>query len=243
MAIPGATRGTTIPKRTHLLTQEGALGHKGRWGNTDNVIREMRCLLRLSPGSAPWAKHYNQHHRGAVAWSTSQSVGCHCSGYGTQSGMQGKSISGLHKNVSGNAEGRRHRQERGGIQASYWVHWVWGWFLGGLSVSPHVCVGCLNVSPYPQPEWRCSLRAPMSMCKQLGCRKQLLGRLSDPGAHWGETYGVRVHIYIPTRTFSPWTARREQGEAVGAVCVSVSAACVCADLWGQLCVYVYVWVL
>lgn len=139
----------------------------------------MRSLPRLSPGchrgaSTPWAKHNDQHHRGAVVWSTSQTVGCHCLGIWD-------TICDAREEYLGIAQKCVTRCLREEAQAGKGRNT--GQLLGILSlrmvpsVSPHVCVGCLNVGPYPQPEWGCSLRALMSMCKQLGCREQLLGRL------------------------------------------------------------------
>lgn len=61
--------------------------------------------------------------------------------------------------------------------------------------------------------------------------------VSDPDAQWGEPYCVHVYIHTPTSRFSPWTARVEQGEAVGAVCASASAEFMSVLVSGAKCVY------
>lgn len=117
----GATTGATSPSKTHRPTQEGAPGHRGRWGNPNNAIREMRSLPRLHRGaSASWARHDTQHHgsRGAASWSTPQTEGCHCLGYGTQYGMQGRSILGLHKTYHGMLKGGTTGREREGSRTA-----------------------------------------------------------------------------------------------------------------------------
>lgn len=96
-----------------------------------------------------------------------------------------------------------------------------------------------------QLECCCGLRA-MSRCQEVGCREQLLGRLSvwfHRITECQESHMVYMYIHSHQQTFILNGQRGEPHEVIGAICASVRAeyvpvlACVTSRACILMCVF------